>query len=137
MSGISMSMVTTSGLQLVDLGQRDPAVRGDPDDLDRAIGAEDLGDQPADDDGVVDDEHPGAVVGSLRPPSPTSASFSARPSAVIGFVAYSSAPAIRARTICAGSLSEVTITISETSRMSRRSRTARMNVSPSITECRC
>ena len=82
----------------------------DPDDLDRPHLFQRLRDEATDDDGVVDDEYPGPGDGYSPPARPTSPSFSASAAAVMGFVAYSSAPAMRAWKICAGSLSDVTIT---------------------------
>ena len=55
-SGISTSRITTSGLSCSILASADLAVRRDPHHLDLGLGAERLGDEAADDDGVVDDE---------------------------------------------------------------------------------
>ena len=83
------------GVQPLDVDQGDRAVGGHADDLDLTLGLERLGDEPAHDDGVVDDQDPGSVHQSCST-RPTSPSFSASASFVIGLVAYSSTPAINA-----------------------------------------
>jgi hypothetical protein len=45
------------GVELRDLGQRDPPVGGRAHDLEPGVRGQDVADQPAHDDGVVDDQH--------------------------------------------------------------------------------
>ncbi len=55
-SGMSTSMVTTSGLTCGNLLQGNAAIGSRADHLDVRIGRQRVGDQPPDDDGVVDDQ---------------------------------------------------------------------------------
>jgi hypothetical protein len=125
-SGISMSIVTASGLSRAIFSSAMRAVLRDADDLDLGVGRERLGDEAADHHGVVDDEHPhplgrrhAGVAHAVT--SPSSASFSAMASSLNGLMTYSWRRPRAARTICACSLSVVTIM----SEMSRHVVTAR------------
>ena len=60
-SGISMSMVTRSGLSWSSLRDGDLAVDGGAHDLDVGVGGQHVGHDLADDDGIVDDHHPDRV----------------------------------------------------------------------------
>ncbi len=96
---------------LRDLLQGDSAVGGRTHHLDLRVGGQHVAHQAANDDGVIDDEHP-------DPPQtdapcelgrPRICSLASIADLVNGFMTYSWAPASIARTICAISVSVVTI----------------------------
>src|SRR5206468_4095822 len=116
--------------QPIDAGERDAAVGRYADHLDGPVGCERRGDETASDDRVVDDQHAWFAHQSCST-KPTTPSFSASASLVIGLVAYSSTPAINAWKICAGSLSDVIIT-TRISSYAASARTCCTNVIPSM-----